>query len=392
MSRFPKVAILLVLAMPAVATACMWDSDTIRMERVRFPSALEFITGKFLRHSPEFYEWRVKDRTQRLAADPSNLALLDDLAVAQDKSGRRDEAIATAIKAEKLQPGRYETEANLGTFLIHAGRIAEGVLHIERAIAINPDAHFGREKYQKSLAEWVMTRRKSDAVKLPLAEVTFTPGAADTVPECFDVTIKQSFAEFLWPRGFYGVPPDDVAAATKGVLGMMRFGNFDSPVLLEALGSVLAAGETMDPKHDAKQLAARAYLKASYAAPEGPSRDAYRAMAAKALTMQMPRGQYGHVTVAQVEADFQNELAEANEWYADLRRQEIAWIAGGLDPEAEFERLYASEPEVGGMDVPEPMSAQTKTGLTLAGVGLALVGCFAAVVAAGVWVVRRARR
>ena len=42
---------------PSAAVACLWDSDTIKMERSRFPTTLELITGKFLRHSPEFYEW-----------------------------------------------------------------------------------------------------------------------------------------------------------------------------------------------------------------------------------------------------------------------------------------------------------------------------------------------
>jgi hypothetical protein len=40
------------LLVPAIAVACMWDYDTIKMERTRFPSTLELITGKFLRHSP----------------------------------------------------------------------------------------------------------------------------------------------------------------------------------------------------------------------------------------------------------------------------------------------------------------------------------------------------
>lgn len=384
MTRLPKVAILLVLALPAVATACMWDSDTIRMERVRFPSALELITGKFLRHSPEFYEWRAADRTRRLAADPSNLALLDDLAVAHDKTGRHDEAIATALRAEKLQPGRYETAANLGTFLIHAGHAAEGVPHIERAIAINPDAHFGREKYQKRLAEWVMARRKGDAAKLPLSRAS---------EYCGEVA-RGSFAEFLWPESQTRnrLPPEELAAAVKGVLGMMRFGNYDSPILLEALGSLLTPSGVSDPHGDAKFLATRAYLKASYAVPEGLSRDAYRDLAANAIVMQTPNRNFaGQVTLEQVEADFRNELTEADKWYADLRQQELAWIAGGQDPEAEFERLYALEPEVGGMEVSDPMSPETRFKLLLAGAGTTCGLSMVAVVAAGLWLVRRWR-
>ena len=139
--------------LPSVAIACMWDYDTIKMERTRFPGTLELITGKFLRHSPEFYQWRIKNRLKRLESDPANSALLDDLAVAYDKTDQHDKAIATALKTEKLHPGRYETAANLGTFYFHSGKLTEGIPYIDAALKINPDAHFGREKYQKLLVD-----------------------------------------------------------------------------------------------------------------------------------------------------------------------------------------------------------------------------------------------
>src|SRR5687768_12330427 len=63
---FVRAAFVAGLLVPLAAAACLWDSDTIKMERSRFPGTLELITGKFLRHSPEFYEWRIRDRLKRL--------------------------------------------------------------------------------------------------------------------------------------------------------------------------------------------------------------------------------------------------------------------------------------------------------------------------------------
>src|SRR5262245_28661274 len=121
-----RVALVVVAALvPSVAVACLWDYDTIQMERARFPSTLELITGKFLRPSPEFYEWRIRDRLKKLEADPKNAAYLDDLAVAYNKTGQHDKAIETMLKQEKLNPGRYETAANLGTFYFHSGKLTE---------------------------------------------------------------------------------------------------------------------------------------------------------------------------------------------------------------------------------------------------------------------------
>src|SRR5262249_39244711 len=151
---------------------------------------------------------------------------------------------------EKKRPGLYETEANLGTFFIHAGRSEEGLPHIDRALALNPDAHFGREKYQKLLVEYVLEQRQGTTTRLPLAQEE-RPGGG--------------FAELLLKKHGTGkrLSEPERQAAIKGVLGMMRFGDHESPVLLEALGDLLCA-HLYDAREDAKQLAARAYLKASY--------------------------------------------------------------------------------------------------------------------------------
>src|SRR5438128_1240188 len=171
-SRLGLLAVAFLFA-PAVLLACLWDYDTLQMERSRFPSALELITGKFLRHSPEFYEWRVRNRLDRLEREPDNLALYDDLAVAYDKLGQDDKAIETIQIKERKQPGLYETYANLGTFYIHGGQPEKGLEYIDKALAINPGAHFGREKYQKALVEYVLLRKRQGKLTLPLRRDDF---------------------------------------------------------------------------------------------------------------------------------------------------------------------------------------------------------------------------
>ncbi len=62
------------LIFPSLVVACLWDYATLQQERSRFPSVLKVITGKFSRHSKEFYEWRIQDRLKKLEYDPNNLA------------------------------------------------------------------------------------------------------------------------------------------------------------------------------------------------------------------------------------------------------------------------------------------------------------------------------
>jgi tetratricopeptide (TPR) repeat protein len=367
------IAVVVGLMLPSLAIACMWDYDTIKMERTRFPGTLELITGKFLRHSPEFYRWRIEDRLKRLERDPANVALLDDLAVAYDKTGQHEKAIETALKTEKLHPGRYETAANLGSFYFHAGKLKEGLPVIDNALKINPDAHFGREKYQKLLVEYVLQQRNSDAQKLPLAKVVIDSKRTAEKPTAYDVRVTETFADFLYPRiGYQALPPEESAAAIKGILGMMKFGKHDSPLLLEALGSLLTQGES-NPKEDAKLLASRAYLKASYEVPDGPAREAYRALAMKSLHMQSSQvHKVAQMTLELVEPDFERELEEGRVWYAVLRERELSWIREGKDPEAEFDKLYELEPEVSGMDVKDPLTPDER--LKIAAVIVGIIG------------------
>jgi hypothetical protein len=57
------------------------------------------ITGKFVRHSAAYYEWRIQDRTKRMPSAEDDPALSDDLAVAYSKLGRHAEGISLLEQA-----------------------------------------------------------------------------------------------------------------------------------------------------------------------------------------------------------------------------------------------------------------------------------------------------
>lgn len=327
--------------------ACLWDYDTLAMERKRFPNALELITGKFLRHSNEFYEWRVKDRLKQLKDTPDKLALYDDLAVAYDKLGKHEDAIATIQKKDVLKPGLYETEANLGTFLIHSGKLKEGLVHIGKAIEINPDAHFGREIYQKLLVEYVLSKKGDNGeLKLPLYDpLKEKDGPFGFVPTGFaKFVIEQQITNRETAESKNDVGPE-LQKALKGVLGMMRFGHHDSPILLEAVGDLLLA--QTEEGGDAKRLAARAYLKASYEVDNETAKAAYRALAEQCLEMQTAgRGHSSSIGLKAIEASFRKELREADKWYKGVCLNEQKWIKSGKNVDEEFSKKYYEKPEV----------------------------------------------
>lgn len=164
--------------------ACFWDSDTLRQEASGQLHVIAAITGRFDRFPPSYYQHRL-DRIRAIPEHERTLADFDDAAVACDRLGRSDEGIAwMARKLETLEHSdaagedtgdhRYRYLANLGT--IHAHRwirrgaprddladLAKARELIAGAIEINPDAHFGRERYQLWAIEWLISPPESES-------------------------------------------------------------------------------------------------------------------------------------------------------------------------------------------------------------------------------------
>jgi hypothetical protein len=134
----------------------------------------------------------------------------------------------------------------------------------------------------------------------------------------------------------------------------------------------LSNGGSDDEYVDAKHLAARAYLKASYTVPGRNPREAYRMMASNVLSVQtVPRG-HTPIPLAEVEKDFGKELSEAREWYASVKQNEQKWIAEGKDPEREFARTYYEAPDE--EEAPWPRTSGPLLAVAAGAVGLLGLG------------------
>lgn len=311
-------------------TACLWDKDTLAAESARFPGISKLITGAFPRHSQEFYEWRRKTCEQQLAQNPALWDLYNDLAVAQHKLRDHKGAIATMQAKEKLRPGVYETYSNLGTFYIYTGEPEEAIKWISKALAINPNAHFGREKYQKWLVEWQIDSNKPrEEIDRPKPKF-FSPYNPLTGFARF-VASKEAGMETMSYDSTLTLSPEQTLAAIRGVAGMMRFADFDNPLLQEAMGDLLLAGEL---KRNAAQLASISYL---FASQEATDNDKKAAMLAKCHQAGQFTDGFSQEYVSRL---LHFGLKEGNTYFQAIREDEMAWIAAGLDASAEFQKKY----------------------------------------------------
>ncbi len=329
--------------------ACIWDSETLEMEKQRFPGIQEVITGRFHRHGKAFYRWRLQDRQGRLAREPDNLALFDDIAVCHDKLGSPELAIETMRRKNGIKPDLYETLANWGTFHLHAGQLQEGLALVQKAIRINPDAHFGREIWQVRVVEYLLARRAAGAVGLPLAEVQIpepSKYAANPNAKAGWLGTRHRFYTYLTERKLFdphqAASAFEHASAIKGVSGMMFFGNYRSPELLECLSDLLTEAPGQLGTEDAENLSALALYKASRELREKDPAAAvkYEEWARHRLYSTLGQSPFEPGYAAWV-THVTGILREAEEWAAALEKREEGWIAAGRNPEEEFNRQRA---------------------------------------------------
>ncbi len=349
-------ALLLLTILVATAHACLWDTDTLDEERSDSPSAIELVTGAFARHSAAFYRWRIQDRQQKLEDGDDKPLHYDDIAVAYDKIKEPGNAIEWMHKKEAVHPGLYETYANLGTFHIHSGNFPEGIRYIEKALELNPQAHFNRERYQLYVVKYLQHRVQhgqlvDGKLLLPLSRDPFVEERNFNRKNHDNPDVEPLSVPDRGIFSFYTFIADDLADKTvenynskyarmseektqeaiQGILGMMRFGHHDSAVLLECLSDLLVppGGHGVG-----NRIAARAMLKASYSTEDEEAKNMYFDKACYAIA-----GQEG-VKIAPLERALRRELLQADKYFDELVQLEASWIESGVDVESEFRKKY----------------------------------------------------
>ncbi len=172
--KMRQLALLSVASLTVAASACMWDYDTFAVEARGKDDLVAVLAGRFERNPPLYYEMRLKHGLEELRREPNHLGQYDNSAVAAERLGNHDQALQIiSEKKRHLKPlpadkdGWYRYFANIGTFHAHRSfsqkdprkrledlKLSEA--EIAKSIEINPEAHFGREKYQLYAIRWIM--------------------------------------------------------------------------------------------------------------------------------------------------------------------------------------------------------------------------------------------
>jgi len=243
MRKASRTSVLAVaFAVAAMCPACLNDRDTLADEANKNRQVLATLVGAFERNPPLYYQMRIDRIKKDLAKDPKLIDEYDDIAVAYDRIGNDDEAIKwIEAKKKELEPLNMSDEkskdewyryyANCGTFCVHRWarngsdpkdivQVEHGRDLIDHALKINPNAHFGREKYQRVVMSWLIDTRSNTAE---------------------DWRKNESLAEYI--ESWVSSQGKDIESqreeAIVGLAGLIRLGGaWESPDVYWAIGSL----------------------------------------------------------------------------------------------------------------------------------------------------------
>lgn len=150
-----KLVFLSFLLACANTPACIWDAETMIHERLAHPDMAKLILGE-PPAPPD--PAPLRKRIQELTASPqtNDATWWNNLAGAHLRLGEAKEAVALLVTVTNKFPDDYGIHANLGTAYHLLGRYADAEREIGRDLEINPDAHFGVEKYHLALLQYLV--------------------------------------------------------------------------------------------------------------------------------------------------------------------------------------------------------------------------------------------
>ncbi|HEX7652026.1 MAG TPA: tetratricopeptide repeat protein [Verrucomicrobiae bacterium] len=166
------------------AAACIWDAETLDRERARHPTLAALVLSNAPATLSPTEISTLQARLSQLQAHPNltNAAWYNDLAGAYLRLGQPAEAVTILETVTNEFAGDYGIHANLGTAYHLQGRYADAAREIARDLELNPNAHFGLEKYHLALLQYLERDQPYQSRHLYVDEFTGSFLAADQHP------------------------------------------------------------------------------------------------------------------------------------------------------------------------------------------------------------------
>jgi tetratricopeptide (TPR) repeat protein len=140
-----------VLVSGSDARACGWDWETYHAEAKSLPCVHDALLGYWPKHTAAYHETRIEAADFALRWVPGWTEGLDAKGISLLHLGKLEDAEVIMRRRHAIAPEAYPSHANLGTLYTFTGKFDAALEHIDVAMAREPNAHFGREKYHRAL-------------------------------------------------------------------------------------------------------------------------------------------------------------------------------------------------------------------------------------------------
>jgi tetratricopeptide (TPR) repeat protein len=161
------------------APACGWSWETYAAEAKSLPCVHDALVGYFPKHGEAYHRAVIDAVGFATSWAPAFTAGLDAKGLSLMHLGRLPEARVVMLARLAAAPSAYPSHANLGTLYTFTGEYDKALEHIDRAMAIEPKAHFGREKYHRKLVEYLRDVKADPNVRLTRNFLGVSPTPVD---------------------------------------------------------------------------------------------------------------------------------------------------------------------------------------------------------------------
>jgi len=155
-------------------SACIWDADTMFQERITSPKLAQVILGKPPPQLPDATPLRKRIATLKANPNDTDPNWWNNLAGTHLRLGEAVEAVKLLESVTNRFPRDYGIHANLGTAYHVLGRFQDAEREIARDLEINPEAHFGLEKFHLALLQYLSKNKEYQRRHLYVDEFTAT--------------------------------------------------------------------------------------------------------------------------------------------------------------------------------------------------------------------------
>ena len=152
--------ILSLVFVESTVTACIRDAESLFREKFRSHDLAKTILGRTSdSEDPQKLQARIKELEATRKENDADW--WNNLAGAYLRLNQPEAAVKLLTPMVKRFPNDYGLHANLGTAYHLLGKYAEAETEIARDLEINPDAHFGLEKYHLALLQYLLQNSRA---------------------------------------------------------------------------------------------------------------------------------------------------------------------------------------------------------------------------------------